>query len=432
MKKDKQELYPHFSDQINFLEKSSNMARKKFFTKLMDNHRIPAAIAYNSANNIDNFEDLDVEKLVSIIETANSVYGEVPNEILNNKYMINLNEWFTDVEIKRGRDFVEDIRRNRGLPVSIPAVQINPSTYVGSIDIKTLVDLKEQGDLIYDYSIQREADYSRNENITIPTPKVNTASVKEMADLLLQHELIPSEIVFNVRRWDDGREDDIIYNNENGELQIRKGAEVAILDGYHRLRASLYALLKDPDLEFKFGLKILYNTIEEAKEYQAQLNKSNPFSTERVKELSTNTNYTSKLLDNIMKQSELKGKVAIKGRPKKNLGQVTNFNFLFDSLEEYYDPKNNLDIKKQSDFLIDLFDYIFALEIVTTEDNSSLLYAIIGVSHEYYNDKQVVDEELVEEIVTKAREIDEEAKRTLSVNSTIEKTIDNVIRKSVS
>lgn len=163
---------------------------------------------------------------------------------------------------------------------------------------------------------------------------------------------------------------------ENGDLTIFEGTEVDIIDGWHRLKAMEMVMEEDPEFEGYMNVNFKNYTLKRAQEALGQFNTVNPFDkvlSRHYSEKGHERNIAKRLQDN----SALQGKITIRVRVDKKLGQITNMDVLSKSIDQSFDIQNDLDeelvyehLKKFFGILINSYPKEFKTDMVNTLKDS--------------------------------------------------------------
>ena len=171
--------------------------------------------------------------------------------------------------------------------------------------------------------------------------------------MILNSRYYPDTISLNILY---GENDELEYADNSNQLTIFSG-RIDILDGFHRLSGIVAAIEHNSDLNLKIQVAIKNYTLQEAKEYFAQINTINKVSESRIKQLAQSRT-ADKITDNLIKRSQLKDKISFNTH-KSNL-HLTTYSYLADSIDEIFP---NLDKKQElliTEHLINCFDYLLA------------------------------------------------------------------------
>jgi len=271
---------------------------------------------------------------------------------------VNPDHYYNEHEVKLARKYSGNIIKKDEvrLPLTLNNfIEVNFNEYVGKITIEDLAKLSSSL-LNYNFDIQREAvKVKRGNNIELEA-KLVQKNVREIKNNLKAGTQKTTQIVINASAGtsDDGEE--LLYNPETLQLTINEGTILDIVDGYHRSKAAELAHNEDPSITREFTVLMLNCTDDEAKKYQGQLAEATPISRTRQKQLSSKR-MADEVVRNIMAQSDLKGHVSSDVVNLSNAEYVT-YEMLAQNIENYFDIKLNMDVRKVSAYLKDYFDML--------------------------------------------------------------------------
>lgn len=274
---------------------------------------------------------------------------------------INPEDYFTSTEIKEARQFsglLEIKEHELDFPITVTNAQIvGNSAYMVTLDIKTIDKLIDNQLLYYDFNLQREAKYVKRKDTVVIEPTLNMNNVKEITQHLLEGTLVPTVLVFNAQTRTAENGTELIFDSNKMTLTITKGTRLAIVDGYHRCKASQNALQMNPELNFNFAVLITNYSTKRAQQYQAQLAKATPISTTRIKELEANR-LSDTVVQQLKTESDLKGRVSQTNRIHYLNKELVTYNVLSDTIEEEFKMSTMADAADVGDFLVEYFNFL--------------------------------------------------------------------------
>jgi predicted transcriptional regulator len=350
MKKDRKELEESL---IEVLTASKLKTQKKVVADikkhLLKNYEIVEAQSW-----IDDPESelpkLDIRQLLLLTEQVYAKTG---------KLSISVEDCFTENVINEARQFsgsVESRENEIDFPITIRNASIvGHNAYMVTLDIKTIDKLLDNQLLFYDFNLQREAKHVRRKDKIVIEPNLNMNNVKEITQHLLEQTLVPTTLVFNAQTRSAIGGTELIFDSNKMELTITKGTRLAIVDGYHRCRASQNALQLNSDIEFNFAVLLTNYSTKRAQQYQSQLAKATPISRTRIQELEA-SRLSDTVVQRLKSESDLQGKVSQTNRVHSN--EFVSYNVLADNIDEQFKMENRADAEDVADFLIDYFNFL--------------------------------------------------------------------------
>jgi len=310
----------------------------------------------------------------------------------DSKSRIDPSKFFTDLEIQKAKNYREE---NKNESSKYPIVfekckQLNTDQWYTDLTAQELVDLYNRRVIIYNPETQRESKTKQYKDKIITSISTNKTSIVEIKKLLLNGEFMSNFITLNL--LEDGSE---VYDiNEYGKMEIQAG-ELNIIDGFHRSLAIIDALNENQKLEFKIGVIITHYSIEKAQRYIVQEDKRNKINTKYIKSLNVD-NKNSIVVKKINEsyKSNFKGKITTDNVKIKSGAALIKFDVLFEAISIVFNVKENYDIIKISNYLIDGLNIISEnkLELLktTVDDRIWIMYLII-LSEVYERDNWELD-----------------------------------------
>lgn len=120
-------------------------------------------------------------------------------------------------------------------PIRLDAVKITPNQYVCCISVTNLIEMFKSGKIKYNTNAQRAVKkISLSNGIEYTTFDVNTKSVQEIAQLLIDHQFVRNTITLRSNGI-------ILYDQKKKEITINEDSDYDIIDGYHRLQGMVTA-----------------------------------------------------------------------------------------------------------------------------------------------------------------------------------------------
>jgi hypothetical protein len=173
-----------------------------------------------------------------------------------------INKYFTEVEIKNystAKYHVEKLE----FPIRFSMLQISDDQWIGSIDVKFLMMLRNAQKIHYNAQTQRALRMLVKGESVIYEPYVNQRAVQEITDLIKENNFIPNTITLNLNEEETGW----YYNAEDKEFVIESLGAFDILDGFHRFLAFGNVYDGDDSFNMKMELRITAFTVSRAKQF---------------------------------------------------------------------------------------------------------------------------------------------------------------------
>lgn len=229
-------------------------------------------------------ENLDLQTLSDSDEDIKFLFlfSYALNKALKGKteIKINVEDYFTKVEIDKWVDYKEDIKEETIFPYIIEDVSELGENIWQTIFSAQMVDhLQENNILLYNFKTQR------NPIITAAGIKINMDKdkIKQMTERMVKGEQYPSPIRLNLLKT--GETPRPIYNKKNRTLTVLEGSIFNIFDGYHNKTAISLALEINPELKYNCPVFFTHMTEKEAHDFMAQIDKQKPIKKEYIQQM---------------------------------------------------------------------------------------------------------------------------------------------------
>lgn len=402
--KGKEILALHLVDVLTSLEPDKkNTTRLKQYLK---EYKVSPGEVQKLINNSEEelqkiLDDNDDAFLCLLTEALNAVTGDA--RVVTSHY-------FTNREIKEVRSTYEkEVKEQLEFPLTLHNVtQVADDDYILTMKAS---EIKAWSKVFqYNYETQREARLRADKTTgkIIPQPKTNPKSVKEIVELIRKGRAIRSMLTFNARLGtsDDGEE--LIYDKKNNTLTITEGTLLDILDGFHRLTAIIIALTEDPTIDMTFKINIVNFSVNQAQDFFAQLNTTNPISKSRMMEASE-----KRLGDFIVKQiqanSELGEYITKSDHVNKYQNLLVTFNVLSSSIDEVFNVEDKPSANEIAKYLSVFFNKLmfdnpdaFMTDIVNIRNDSvinanRMFYGYVALAKNFYDNN--IELERLQEVI---------------------------------
>lgn len=276
-------------------------------------------------------------------------YMAALNEI-DKSQSIDLRNYFSEKEINSFDIDEKIIDSAIHYPVVLEDVkQLSEDQWDAVINIEQWIYLYDKQIIAYNFDTQRNPlvkyTSSGEEYNSI---NVNTKSIKEIKEAILNGTFIPNQLTLNVNI--DNSENDFIYDGKNFYLTA---GHFDIIDGYHRYRAMISAKLEKPELDINFSCAIKAFDTKKARYYIGQEDKKTPLPKIYAKALD---NRMENLVVNRLNEdstSLLYKQINSVGKYVINAGQLATL------IAAEFSLKTNADILKTKKILKDYFENIF-------------------------------------------------------------------------
>lgn len=330
------------------------------------------------------------EKQITILndfEKLNLVFG------LNERFpnlKINEHEYFSDKIINSYKNFVKLDEETKTDRIEFDDfIMMNDFEYLGVVDYKTLMDLMENGKIVYQIGVQREPKYLKIGNSYIAVPSVDENAVKSIQYAMEKNFFEDSTITLGYLLKEDETIPKIVF--EGGKIGKLKADNLLIVDGTHRLLSAIgymmnyYAEHGTYPINKQFSVKVVIGDSVRLKRIVSQsFKRSKEVSSEYLTSISDDD--YNKFVDRLIENSNvLRNNVAITYEEMKAFGKITTTKAIRDAIEILDINVSNKSVfmftsKKIADSLDILLDLI-------RENNINVDYYNLYTAFIYFADK---------------------------------------------
>lgn len=372
MEENRMELLDKIEKRIMLISNDRNKANE--VKEELSKYRIhEARVAEYFSDTAEVLEDADIREVALLAE---QIYMKTGDQELNPE------NWFTEYEMKEARQF-DFLVGHDDDEITFPltfenAVHVANDVYSVAMDVKTMAQLVRSKKLNYNTEIQRQPTRVKRKDQVILKPTVIKKNVKEIKELLLKGQLVPTTLAFNAATNTSETGDELSFDSKKRTLTINEGTRLDILDGYHRSLATEQAYSENPDLDFNFIVLITNYTTRQAQQYQAQLAKATPLAVSRVKELEANS-LSDTVVGILKSDSELRNRISSSPvRMNQSVGELVSYRVLADAIDREFPMKTKIDAREVGKYLTEFFEYLigsFPETFIEFEDFDTSLMA---------------------------------------------------------
>lgn len=151
-------------------------------------------------------------------------------------------------------------------------VQIADDQWVGRIDVKTLMDLRDRQMINYKENSQRVMRHLISGGVETLRIFVNKIAVKSIATLMKSGRYIPDDITLNMPFDDADGESKFRYDEKNHTLTVLQlpNNKFDILDGYHRYLGMSQVYNEDNAFDYPMEIRITNFPLSKAQQFVFQ------------------------------------------------------------------------------------------------------------------------------------------------------------------
>lgn len=311
----------------NIFYKNNQNVRQYLIEELYKSKKMSRFDFLSYWNNPEDIETLDDVAFCALVLTLTKL------ELYGN--MINVNDYFTDVEIQNAKNYVVAVENAITYPIELSDVfKLAPNIYLTHMNIKYLAKLQESKLLVRDSNAQRETVVRKVGNTTIEYLKIYNRTIKDIRESLLNGTYTPDQIYLNVN---DNGDMKIEFDDMENQLVINSGV-ISLIEGNHRILAIEEAIHINPDLNIDFPVIISTLPLKQAQDIIVQLEKKNPILKRKVKSMenTSNNEIVRKIIQNSNLSNVYKNKIVMSVADLSNGFGYLMFNEMTDAIKDCY------------------------------------------------------------------------------------------------
>ena len=183
-----------------------------------------------------------------------------------------IHDYFTAEEIQALSNTEIEIKEAQLPYVFKDIVQIADDQWVGRIDVKTLMDLRDRQMINYKENSQRVMRHLISGGVETLRIFVNKIAVKSIATLMKSGRYIPDDITLNMPLDDADGESKFRYDEKSHTLTVTQlpNNKFDILDGYHRYLGMSQVYNEDNTFDYPMEIRITNFPLSKAQQFVFQ------------------------------------------------------------------------------------------------------------------------------------------------------------------
>ena len=209
-----------------------------------ETYNIPKAITSDYLSSRTSLADASDFVLFCLLDSIENVF--------DNKNRSKLSTFFVEKEIKTYKEAKYNVDKLK-FPIKFKMIQVVEDQWIGSIDFKMLMKLREAQMINYNENAQRTMTKIIRGETEFYKITLNESSVGSIGLSYREDTYIPTPITLTIPEDSDA---DFYYNEETCELVIMSLDAFDITDGYHRYIAACRECDRDPNFNYKMELRI--------------------------------------------------------------------------------------------------------------------------------------------------------------------------------
>ena len=253
MLKDKKALEQYLDQQCDRIVVDNDLC-KSIYTYANETYDIPKGIILDLISKRKAISEASEFVLFILLDSINN--------ILKDKNVLNIDKFYTMKEAQYYRKSKYE-NANIKFPLIFKMIQIENDQWVGKIDVKTLMKLRQAQLINYNVNAQRTMQRIVKGDREIYRITLNQSAVSEIASAYSHNEFIPNTITLNIPMEIDS---DFYYDDESCSLIIKSLEHFDVTDGYHRYIAACQISDLDSNFNYNMELRIVNFTEDKAKQ----------------------------------------------------------------------------------------------------------------------------------------------------------------------
>lgn len=274
-----------------------------------------------------------------------------------------INFFFTEQEIKTYSKAKYEISNSK-FPIEFNVIQVTPTQWIGTIDVQSLMKLRNAQLINYNENAQRALQKIIKGDKEFFKIQINKKAVNDIVDSLKSEMYIPDDLTLNIPEEDI--ENDFVFDPRTSRLIIKNIKHFDMTDGYHRYLS--LCRLYDLNNEFNYNMELRITNFSEEKARQFIWQKDQKTKMRKIDSDSFNTVNPGNIVTSKINESSkcnIQGMVAQKGNY--NYAYVAAWiNYLFFPAKMGKADSKLLILEVTKDF-------IESFNLLTEEDNQYLI-----------------------------------------------------------
>lgn len=343
-------------------------------------------------------KEMDDEKLYFLTEQIYLITGSA---------LVDHREFFTPREVKEIKTTFEGYKSNEiNFPYTFRNATKLSDGWSVHISVTELRLLNNGREIQYNPNVQRSSKVIKSdEGNAIPVPKIYKSKLAEIKDLFLRGKLRTTTLTFNARLGSSDEDEEVLFDEETGNLTITKGTLFDCIDGFHRLTATTQAQESNTDVDMLFMVKISNTTEAGAKEEFTQINKVTAVH-KAQRDRMDQERFENFIVEKFLRgeESEIKNKIVSENTVNYKSNNLVSYSVLSDAISDQFKISNKSEAIKIGRFLSEFIneicyaypDEFLGEDIAEIKEksliNSNVMFAgYIALSKRFYEQNISVD-----------------------------------------
>lgn len=321
MLKDKKALEQYLDQQCDRIVVDNDKC-KSIYTYANETYDIPKGIISDLISKRKSMTEASEFVLFILLDSIHNV--------LKDKDVLNIDQFYTMKEAQYYRKSKYEVEKIK-FPLIFKMIQVTEDQWIGNIDAKTLMLLRNAQMISYNVNTQRVLQRIVKGDKEIYKISLNQKAVSEIKESFEKGNFISNVITLNIPFES---ESDFYYDKDNSSLIIKSLESFSILDGYHRFIALCQIFDLNSDFNYPLELRITNWDEAKAKTFIWQDNKKTFM--KKVDRESFNLNNNANIIVERLNSSIM---CNIKGQIGRNYGLI-NFGEIAQLVDWFYIKSN--------------------------------------------------------------------------------------------
>lgn len=317
MLKDKKALEKYLDQQCDRIVVDNNKC-KAIYTYANETYDIPKGLVSDLITRRKTMTEATEFVLFILLDSMHSVLKDEKIQGIDKFYTMQETQYYRKSKYETG---------SIKFPLVFKMIQVEDDQWIGKIDVKTLMQLRQAQLVHYNTNAQRTMQRIVKGDKEIYKIDVNDRSVDEIATEFRNGTFIPNTITLNIPME---TESDFYYDEDSCSLVIKSIKHFDNTDGFHRYLGAGRASDLDDQFNYSMELRIINFTEDKAKHFIHQEDKKNKMKKVDAKSMNMNSaanNVVTRLNENV--------RCNLKDLIDRNKGTV-NFGELAELVEYFY------------------------------------------------------------------------------------------------
>lgn len=317
MLKDKKALEQYLDQQCDRIVVDNDKC-KSIYTYANETYDIPKGIVSDLISRRMTMSEASEFMLFILLDSMHSVLKEDKIQGIDKFYTMQEAQYY-----RKSKYEVEKIK----FPLVFKMIQVENDQWVGKIDVKTLMRLRQAQLINYNTNAQRTMSKIVKGDKEIYKITLNQKAVSEIADAYTHNTFIPNTVTLNIPIESDS---EFYYDNDTNSLIIKSLDHFDITDAFHRYIAASQVSDLNNDFNYNMELRIVNFTEDKAKQFIYQEDKKTP-----MRKIDSNSMNMNKAANIVVTRLNENVRCNLKGLISRNEG-IIHFGELAELVDYFY------------------------------------------------------------------------------------------------